>query len=407
MPDACSQARVRLYVYLKCRIIPYYPLFITTREGFGAMQTPCYVIDLDRLKSNLQKIETLKTETSCSVFFALKGFSMECVLPIVLQNLDGVSASGDFEARLGKDFNQMVSTFSPAFPPNSFDSIAQNSDIVVFNSMDQYHRYSAIVYRHKHSCGIRINPEYSELPDEFGANPCKPFSHMGIKKGNMPSLDYFGPGKIEGIHLHTMCGQDADTLERMIDNLVQKYDTILGKVSWINLGGGQLYGDDDYDLERAIKCIRQLKARYNASIMVEPCEGVLINCGFLVTTVLDVVHNEKDIAILDSSAVCHLSDAVYRDWKRDVLGGAEPGEYPYEFRLAGNSCYTGDIFGEYSFPDLLQRGDKIVFVDTATYSAVKACMFNGLPFPSVAVYDKKNGLQIKKKFDYDLFRQSL
>lgn len=371
------------------------------------MKTPCYVIDLDRLKSNLQKILVLKEKTSCKVFFALKGFSTECVLPMILQNLDGVSASGDFEARLGKEYNKLVSTFSPAYSPNSVRSIAQNSDIVVFNSMDQYRCYSALVYQNNHSCGIRINPEYSELPDEFGANPCKPYSHMGIKVQDMPPMDIFGPGKIEGIHLHTMCGQNADTLERTIDNLVQKYDTILEKVLWINLGGGQLYGNDDYELERAVQCIRELKSRYNASIIIEPCEGVLLNCGFLVTTVLDVVHNEKDIAILDSSAVCHLSDAVYRDWKRDVLGGAEPGEYPCEFRLAGNSCYAGDIFGEYSFPYSLQRGDKVVFVDTATYSAVKACMFNGLPFPSVAVYDKKSGLQIKKKFDYDVFRQSL
>lgn len=371
------------------------------------MQTPCYVIDLDRLKSNLQKILALKKETSCRVIFALKGFSTECVLPIILQSLDGVSASGDFEARLGKEFNKMVSTFSPAFPPNSFDGIAQNSDIVVFNSMDQYCRYSAIVYRYQHSCGIRINPEYSELSDEFGANPCRPFSHMGIKAQDVPPLDFFGSGKIEGIHLHTMCGQNADALERTVDVLIKKYDPILEKVLWINLGGGQLYGDNDYELERAIQCIKELKTRYKASIIIEPCEGVLVNCGFLVTSVLDIVHNEKDIAILDSSAVCHLSDAVYRDWKRDVLGGAEPGEYPCEFRLAGNSCYTGDIFGEYSFPNVLQRGDKIVFVDTATYSAVKACMFNGLPFPSVAVYDKKNGLQIKKKFGYDLFRKSL
>lgn len=371
------------------------------------MHTPCYVIDLDRLKCNLQKVLALKAETSCKVIFALKGFSTECVLPIVLQYLDGVSASGDFEARLGKEFKKMVSTFSPAYSPDSFQSIAQNSDIVVFNSLIQYRRYSAFVYQNKHSCGIRINPEYSELPDEFGANPCKPFSHMGIRKQDMPSLNYFGPGKIEGIHLHTMCGQNSDTLERTIDNLIQKYDAILRKVSWINLGGGQLYGDDDYEMERAIRCIKLLSSQYNATIIIEPCEGVLLNCGFLVTTVLDIVHNEKDIAILDSSAVCHLSDAVYRGWKRDVLGGDEPGVFPCEFRLAGNSCYTGDIFGDYSFPNPLQRGDKVVFVDTATYSAVKACMFNGLPFPSVAIYDRTNGLQIKKRYDYNFFRQSL
>lgn len=371
------------------------------------LHTPYYVIDLDRLSNNLKKISYIKREASCHVLFALKGFSTECVLPILFEHLDGVSASGAFEARLGKEYRQFVSTFSPAYSSDYFTSIAQNSEIVVFNSLDQYTRFSSYVYKYNHSCGIRINPEYSELPDEFGPNPCRPLSHMGIRNQNMPSMDCFGPGKIEGIHLHTMCGQNADTLERTIDKLILKYDTILRKVLWINLGGGQLYGDDDYDMALAIECIRRLKSRYNASIIIEPCEGVLINCGYLVATVLDIVHNKTDIAILDSSAVCHLSDAVYRGWKRDVLGGSDPGLNPYAFRLAGNSCYTGDIFGDYSFSHPLQRGDRIVFTDTASYSAVKACMFNGLPFPSVAVYDKRNGLQIKKIFDYDLFRQTL
>lgn len=371
------------------------------------MHTPCYVIDLDRLSSNLQKITSIKKETSCHVFFALKGFSTEHILPIIFQHLDGVSASGAFEARLGKEYRQFVSTFSPGYSSDSITSIAQNSEIVVFNSIDQYTRYSHYVRDYNHSCGIRINPEYSELPDEFGANPCRPLSHMGIKSQDMPSADYFGPGKIEGIHLHTMCGQNSDTLERTIDNLTLKYDTILRKVSWINLGGGQLYGDDDYDLARAIRCIERLSSQYDASVIIEPCEGVLVNCGYLVATVLDIVHNGIDTAILDSSAVCHLSDAVYRGWKRDVLGGSEPGVYPYLFRLAGNSCYTGDIFGDYSFSHPLRRGDRIAFVDTATYSAVKACMFNGLPFPSVAVYDRQSGLQLIKRFDYDLFLQTL
>ena len=204
-----------------------------------------------------------------------------------------------------------------------------------------------------------------------------------------------------------MCGQSADVLERTTQNLIQNYDSILQKVSWINLGGGQLYGDEEYDLECAIRSLRQLKSRYNATIIVEPCEGVLYNCGFLVATVMDIVHNERDIAVLDSSAVCHLSDAVYRGWTRNILGAGESGEFPFEYRIVGNSCYAGDIFGNYSFPHQLRCGDTIAFIDTATYSTVKACMFNGLQLPSIATYDRKNGLRMQKHYGYDVFHRLL
>lgn len=369
--------------------------------------TPCYVIDLDRLQKNLEKISELKRMAPCKILLALKGFSSEYLLPHLLEYLDGFSASGAYEACLGKQFQATVSTFSPAYTWDTFHDIVRDSDMVVFNSVQQYDKYSSLAHQQGVSCGIRINPEYSELPEAFGANPCQRFSHLGVLKDCIPAPDVFGPGKIEGIHLHTMCAQNSDTLYRTLIHLSNNFDEILKRVSWLNIGGGQLYGADDYDLELAVKCIRHFVDRYGIQIVAEPCEGILTECGFFVTTVLDIVHNEKDIAILDASAICHLSDAVYRGWERDVLGGGAPGEHPYTIRLAGNSCYAGDIFGDYSFPQPLRPGDRVVFCDTATYTAVKACMFNGIPLPSLGTFSKRDGFQLKKQYGYEIFHAAL
>ena len=175
----------------------------------------------------------------------------------------------------------------------------------------------------------------------------------------------------------------------------------------MNVGGGQLYGADDYDLDLAAKGIQRVVDRYGIQVVAEPCEGILTACGYLIATVLDIVHNEKDVAILDASAVCHLSDAVYRGWKRDVLGVGEPGTYPYTVRLAGNSCYAGDIFGDYSFPQPLRPSDRVVFCDTETYTAEKACMFNWIPLPSLGTFCKRDGFQLKKQYGYEVFLATL
>lgn len=369
--------------------------------------TPCYIIDLDRLAKNLSNISRLRRQTGCKVLLALKGFSMPGVIPMILKNLDGLSASGAFEARFAKEFRSFVSTFAPAYPPAAFPQVVENSDIVVFNSEKQFKDLSPAAVREGVSCGIRVNPQYSELPENFGADPCRRYSHLGILREALPSFQNFGPGKIEGIHLHAMCAQGADTLNRTVINLIDRFEPVLKRVTWLNLGGGQLYGADDYDMDLAIASIRTLTERYPISVFVEPCEGVLTQCGFLLTRVLDIIYNEMNIAVLDSSAVCHLSDAVFRGWTRDALGGGEPGQYAYNIRLAGCSCYAGDIFGDYSFPSPLQKGDLVVFQDTATYSAVKACWFNGLPLPRTAVYSKHSGFQMLKEYDYKLFRQAL
>ena len=369
------------------------------------LPTPCHIIDLDRLHYNLDnRIHHIRQRTDCTVLLAIKGFSADTILPYMRDSLDGISASGAFEARLGKTiFKKCVCTFSPAYQKETIDSVVKYSDKIVFNSLYQYNAFSPIAIRAGKSCGIRINPEYGELPMDFRPNPCQKYSRLGIKRMDMPDISLFADGHIEGLHLHTMCEQNADVLDRTIDVLIRQYDPILKKISWINLGGGQMYASDGYDLELAVTAILKLKTRYDFEIIIEPCEGIITQCGYFVTTVVDIVHNEKDIAILDTSGICHFPDAVYREWRHDVKDADEPGKLPYTYRLAGPSCYAGDIWGDYSFAKPLQRGQHIVFLDTAAYSMVKNNMFNGIPMPTLAVYDKENGLCIKKQYDYDTF----
>ena len=369
------------------------------------LPTPCHIIDLDRLHYNLDnRIHHIRQRTGCTVLLAIKGFSADTILPYMRDSLDGISASGVFEAHLGKTiFQKCVCTFSPAYQKETIDSVVKYSDKIVFNSLHQYNAFSSVAIRAGKSCGIRINPEYGELPMDFGPNPCQKYSRLGIKRMDMPDVSLFTDGHIEGLHLHTMCEQDADVLDRTIDVLIRQYDPILKKISWLNLGGGQMYASDGYDLDLAVAALLKLKARYDFEIIIEPCEGIVTQCGYFVTSVVDIVHNEIDIAILDTSGICHFPDAVYRDWRHDVKDADEPGKLPYTYKLAGPSCYAGDIWGDYSFAEPLQRGQHIVFLDTAAYSMVKNNMFNGIPMPTLAVYDKKNGLRIKKQYGYDTF----
>ena len=379
------------------------------------LPTPCHIIDLDRLKYNLDNpIFKLRKEVDCKILLALKGFSSLAILPYMVDKLDGFCASGLFEAKLGREYTKnLISTFSPVYSKKQFFQILNYSDIVIFNSMQHFLLHHSAMQGHSCSCGLRINPEYSELPITSGVNPCAPESHLGVRKADMPFLNLFVPGYIEGIHLHTMCAQDSNTLERTINHMEKKFGAYLERICWLNLGGGQLLADPNYNIEHAISVIKRLKQKYSFEILLEPCEGIVTGCGYYVSTVLDIIDNQMKIAILDGSAICHIPDCIYRGWRRDILGaldvtdGKSNAKYPYQYRIAGSSCYAGDIFGIYAFKEPLKVGDQIIFSDTASYTMVKASMFNGIPFPSLAVYSKKEGLSIMAQYDYSCFHQIL
>ena len=213
----------------------------------------------------------------------------------------------------------------------------------------------------------------------------------------------FGENKIEGIHIHTMCEQNVNALKFNIDYLRNRYDSYLKKIKWLNLGGGQLYAKDYYNLDEAIKVLNSLHDSYDFDIILEPCAGIVADSGSLVTSVIDIIHNGKDIAIIDGSAICHIPDTAYIGWKRDIVGASSSNEFPFLYRIAGCSCYAADIWGDYSFPQPLAIGDKIIFKDAAMYSIVKGNFFNGLRMPSIATYSKKEGIKVIKAYNYNSF----
>lgn len=380
-------------------------------EEIKNIETPAHIIDLNQININfINNINVLRKETKCKIFLALKGFSNNIIISYFINELDGVTASGLFEAKLGREFNKKTSTFSTAYTEKNIKEICKNSNYIIFNSINQFEKYKNIAQKEKCSVGIRINPEYTELPEYFGANTCKRDSHLGIRKKYMPSPEFFKKNKIEGLHLHTMCEQGADTLERTINHLIDNYDIYLKNIKWINLGGGQLIAKKDYDINRAIKAIKKLKSKYSIDVMLEPCEGIMLNSGYYISSVVDIIKNEKDIAILDGSAICHIPDSAYRGWTRDIYNATcieneeEIKEYSNVYKLVGCSCFAGDMFGNYSFNKKISIGDKIIFKDTASYTMVKSNMFNGIPIPYLYIFNSNEKLIKCKEYDYSVFK---
>lgn len=373
------------------------------------INTPFHVIDLDRLRKNLQSsIKSLREAANCNVLLALKGFSTPEILEGISDDIDGISASGAFEAILGRNtINKHVCTYSAAYKECDIETICQKSNSIIFNSMYQYLTYKKVAKKNNASCGIRINPEFSLLPNTSRANPCRPYSRLGIVYSQMPSIDNFGTEEIEGIHFHIMCNQYENDFEKSIDFIMKKYEPFFRKIKWLNIGGGQMYAQDDYKIEVAIKTINKLHENFDFDIFVEPSSGILVDCGYLVTTVIDIVKNKKDIVIVDSSAVCHMPDAVFNNWYHDIFNADEPNVYPYNYQISGCSCYAGDIFGDYSFEKPISIGQKIIFMDTGSYSMVKNNFFNGINFPSIVTYSKTEGLKLIKSYDYNSFLNNL
>ncbi len=252
------------------------------------------------------------------------------------------------------------------------------------------------------SCGIRINPGYTEVETDL-YNPCIPGSRMGVPLEQMEENDFEG---LDGIHFHTMCEQNSDVLERTLDHMLPQFDKWLKRCKWVNFGGGHHITRPDYDVERLVRCIERVRDTYGIQVYLEPGEAVALNAGYLVATVLDVVHNGMDIAILDASAACHMPDVLEMPYRPHILYSGKAGEKMHTYRLAGNTCLAGDVIGDYSFAHPLKAGDKLVFCDMAIYSMVKNNTFNGVPLPDIALY--QNGhIDLVKRFGYADFEGRL
>ncbi|AGA68780.1 carboxynorspermidine decarboxylase [Desulfitobacterium dichloroeliminans LMG P-21439] len=370
------------------------------------LATPSYVVDENLLKRNLEILKSVQDRTGCNILLALKGFSMHAVFPLVGQYLKGITASSLFEARLGfEEMGKEVHIYAPAYIDEEIDELLEYCDHMVFNSFAQWRKFKDKIKSHprKIGCGIRVNPEYSEIETDI-YNPCFQNSRLGVTLANFRPEELEG---VEGLHFHTLCEQDSDTLERTIKVVEEKFGEHIKKMKWLNLGGGHHITRPDYDLETLIRCINYLKEKYQIDIYLEPGEAVALNTGFLVSKVLDIVDNGMQIAILDASAACHMPDVLEMPYRPAIINAGQPGEHPYTYRLGGNTCLAGDVIGDYSFPEPLKPGDKLIFCDMAHYTMVKNNMFNGVNLPNIVVYNEELGFKMIRRFGYEDFKNRL
>lgn len=373
----------------------------------GALPSPCYIVDERLLTKNLEILKSVQDRTGCSILLALKGFSMHSVFPLVGKYLKGVTSSSLFEARLGfEKMGKEVHAYAPAYMDREFDELLSYCDHIVFNSFDQWNRFKEKVSRvrsKKIECGIRLNPEYSEIGTPL-YDPCYNNSRLGVTLANFRPDELDG---IDGLHFHTMCEQNSDTLERTVKVIEEKFGEYIKRMKWLNLGGGHHITRPDYDIEKLVRVILHLKETYGVDIYLEPGEAIALNTGYLVTTVLDIVDNGMNIAILDTSATCHMPDVLEMPYRPAIIGAGMPGENAHTYRLGGMTCLAGDVIGDYSFKEPLKPGDKVVFCDMAHYTMVKNHMFNGVNLPSIASYNETDGIKVIRQFGYEDYSNRL
>ncbi|WP_273327097.1 carboxynorspermidine decarboxylase [Vallitalea guaymasensis] len=370
-----------------------------------SIKTPSYVLDERLLIKNLELLQSIQTKTGAKILLALKGFSMYSVFPLISKYLAGITSSSLFEAKLGKEYmNKEVHIYAPAYRDDEIDEIVSITDHIVFNSIYQYKRFKDKVDRSRREieCGIRINPEYSEVETEI-YNPCAINSRLGTKLKDIEGHDLEG---ISGLHFHTMCEQNSDTLERTLKVVEEKFGRYLHQMKWINFGGGHHITRDDYDVDKLISLIMHMKNTYDLEVYLEPGEAVALNCGFLVSSVLDMVKNNMDIAILDTSAACHMPDVIEMPYRPHIIDSMLEGQGKHTYRLGGMTCLAGDVIGDYSFDDPLKIGDKLIFTDMAHYTMVKNNMFNGINLPSISIMNDDE-IRVIKEFEYEDYKSRL
>jgi len=373
---------------------------------FTELPTPCFLLDENKLIQNLAVLRDVAQRSGAKILLAQKAFSMFSVYPLIAEYLDGTTASGLFEARLGKEhFGKETHVFSPAYTEQEFGELLQYADHIVFNSFSQWKAYGNYARIAGKSCGLRINPECStQNPDHAMYDPCGPTSRLGV------TLENFQPemlNGIDGFHFHTLCEQNSDALVRTVAAFESKFGAYMEGMKWLNLGGGHHITRDDYDVEKLVSLIIYLRRKYNVEVYLEPGEAVVLGAGYLVGTVLEIVHNHAHIAILDTSAACHMPDVLEVPYRPPVFRSGQPNEKAFTYLLTGRTCLAGDIIGEYSFDNRLLVGDQVVFGDMALYTMVKTNTFNGMPLPNIAIRRVSGTDEVVRAFGYEDFKNRL
>lgn len=371
------------------------------------VDSPCFLVNEELLKKNLKILQSVKKRTGAKILLALKAFAMHSTFPLASRYLDGVCASGPIEAQLGREkFKGEVSTYSPAYSEEDMKKTIRYSDTIIFNSIAQWKKYRKMVSKSgkRISVGLRVNPGRSRVETDL-YNPTLPGSRLGILPKELKGEDLKG---VEGLHFHALCEQNADELVHVLKSFERSYGKYLKKMKWVNFGGGHHITRADYDRELLVKTINSFKKRYGVQVYLEPGEAVALNTGVLVATVLDVIHNNLDIAILDTSAEAHMPDVLAMPYTPKIIGAGKPGELKHTYRLGGLTCLAGDVIGDYSFKNRLKPGGRLVFLDMAHYTMVKTTLFNGVRHPSIAIYNPENDrIRNVRRFGYETYRDML
>ena len=374
-------------------------------DTLNSVPTPAYVIDEKKIRENLSILKSVEEKSGAKILLAQKAFSAFSLYPMISEYVSGTACSGLYEARLGfENMGKENHVFSAAYREDEMDEIISYCGHIILNSKNQLYKYRDKILSAGKKIGLRINPECSTQEGHEIYDPCSPKSRLGITLKNFAEIDLTG---VSGIHFHTLCEQNSDDLEKTLSAIEEKFGKYLYDIEWINFGGGHHITRDDYDIEKLLSCIKRIKEKYNLEVFIEPGEAFALNAGYLVTTVLDITENDMPIAILDTSAACHMPDVLEMPYRPPLYMSGENGEKKYSYRLGSQTCLAGDVIGEYSFDEPLNIGDKLIFMDMAIYSMVKNNTFNGMPLPDIAILRENGEYEIIKRFSYNDFKERL
>lgn len=370
------------------------------------IESPSYVIEEELLHNNLRHIKRVEEEAGIQIIMAFKSFAMWKLFSITRNYIPYSTASSLAEARLAyEELGSKAHTFAPIYRDDEIEEIARCSSHITFNSLAQFNRHRQTCISHNISCGVRINPEYSDVETDL-YNPCAPGSRFGIIRDQLPAQL---PEGIEGLHFHTLCESNSYDLENTLKVVEEKFGTYFSQIKWINMGGGHLMTKAGYDADHLISLLREFKSRYpHLQIILEPGSAHVWRTGVLVATVQDIVENHGiSTAILDVSFACHMPDCLEMPYQPNIIGAttaatdsAHPEKNIFAYRMGGNSCLSGDFVGDWFFDHQLEIGERIVFEDMNHYTNVKTNMFNGITHPSISLRDANGEIVLLRKYDY-------
>jgi carboxynorspermidine decarboxylase len=361
--------------------------------------SPCYLLELDKLRANLELIDRVQQDAGCTIILALKGFAMWSAFAQVRKYLSGCSASSYNEARLARErFGGHVHLYAPAYTEAEFPSLLELSDRISFNSLGQWQRFAPQARSAGISCGLRVNPLIDEVATAL-YNPSGVQSRLGIPPEEVAEGL---PEGVEGLHVHALCESGAESTERLILAVERHYGQLLPGLKWMNLGGGHLMTRPGYEVERLIRILTGFRARHpHLEVILEPGSAIAWRTGALISTVLDIIERGGvRIALLDTSATAHMPDVLEMPYRPEVRGAGEPGTKAHTYRLGGLTCLAGDVIGDYAFDHELQLGERVVFEDMIHYTMVKTTLFNGVPHPAIAIRHEDGEIEVVRQFGY-------